>query len=134
MSFPNPSGDKKIQVIKEVRARRARLLGEAKAVVDTPPPASCLEGVTARPPRRRRLSSKRPAQPSPLKQSTVDRSRDDWRIITTAAPVPALEAGRGRCDDQPNRSAPGGAAVVLWRTTKSTACRPFVGDGSGVRL
>jgi large subunit ribosomal protein L7/L12 len=58
------AGDKKIQVIKVVRELTSLGLGEAKAVVDGAP-RPCSRARTRRPPRRRRLPSKRPARRSP---------------------------------------------------------------------
>lgn len=60
------AGDKKIQVIKEVRALTSLGLGEAKAVVDgAPAPSSRVP--RRKLPRRPRASSRPPAPPSPLK-------------------------------------------------------------------
>ena len=58
------AGDKKIQVIKEVRALTNLGLGEAKALVDGAP-VLCSKEPTRRPLRRPRLLSKRLAEPSP---------------------------------------------------------------------
>ena len=58
------AGDKKIQVIKEVRALTSLGLGEAKAVVDGAPSA-VLEGANKETAEKAKASSKRLAPPSP---------------------------------------------------------------------
>ena len=58
------AGDKKIQVIKEVRGLTSLGLKEAKDLVDNAPKA-LLEGVNRRPPTRPRRPSRAPAPPSP---------------------------------------------------------------------
>ena len=59
------AGDKKIKVIKEVRALTSLGLKEAKDLVEAAPKAGPGEGRPRRPPRRPRRPSRAPAPPSP---------------------------------------------------------------------
>ena len=85
------AGDKKIQVIKEVRTLTNLGLGEAKALVDGAP-KPCSRARTRRPPRRPRLSSKRPAPPSPS-SSALFRPHGAGICRVAISPRPILAGG-----------------------------------------
>ena len=65
------AGEKKINVIKEVRALTSLGLKEAKDLVEAAPKADPGEGRPRRPPRRPRRPSRPPAPPSPSSDPTL---------------------------------------------------------------
>ena len=79
------AGDKKIQVIKEVRTLTSLGLGEAKALVDGAP-APCSRARTRRPPRRPRPSSKRPARRSSSSKDFLHQRSKGVAPVIRAAP------------------------------------------------
>jgi large subunit ribosomal protein L7/L12 len=85
------AGEKKIQVIKEVRALTSLGLGEAKAVVDGAP-GVVLEGVN------KETAEKAKAPPSHSSSRSPARGFSGHRLLAEAVPfsVPALANGR-RC-------------------------------------